>query len=79
MMTHFCPSIWEEDPTPTSLQTCGDCGLNLHGSRMIWGEGNPSARIMLLLTTLVNGKQRKVNYMFVEQDKPYKKQHMKLD
>ena len=49
MMTHFCPSLWEEDPTPCSLQTCGDCGLDQHGSRMIWGEGNPGAQIMVLL------------------------------
>ena len=48
-MAHFCPSIWQEDPTPHSLLTCEDCGLFKHGSRMIWGEGNPDAAIMILL------------------------------
>lgn len=49
MMAHFCPSLWSEDPTPSSLHTCEDCGIYKHGSRMIWGEGNPDAQIMVLL------------------------------
>lgn len=28
---------------------CADCGLIEHGSRMIWGEGNPSAPVMVIL------------------------------
>lgn len=49
MMTNFCPSIWSEDPTPGDLQTCEDCGLYKHGSRMVWGEGNSEATIMIVL------------------------------
>ncbi len=48
-MTSFCPEIWPEDPTPESQLDCRKCGLYQQGSRMIWGEGNPNAPIMLIL------------------------------
>jgi len=48
-MSEFFPVRWPEDPTPNNEQNCKDCGLYKHGSRMIWGEGNPNARIMILL------------------------------
>ncbi|MFC4403374.1 uracil-DNA glycosylase family protein [Gracilibacillus xinjiangensis] len=48
-MTDFCPSLWPEEPTPRLERKCEDCGLINHGSRMIWGEGNPSAPIMVIL------------------------------
>lgn len=47
MTNKFIP--WPEDPTPNNEQHCKRCGLYTHGSRMIWGEGNPSAHIMLIL------------------------------
>lgn len=49
MISDFCPSLWQEVPTPNFLETCEDCGLYKHGSRMIWGEGNSNAAIMVLL------------------------------
>lgn len=48
-MTNFCPSLWPEEPTPEQLRDCGECGLIQHGSRMVWGEGNPKAPIMVIL------------------------------
>ncbi|TCN26036.1 uracil-DNA glycosylase [Mesobacillus foraminis] len=48
-MSHFCPSILPEDPTPKDHQSCQECGLYTHRSRMVWGEGNPSASIMVVL------------------------------
>ncbi|MFD2443875.1 uracil-DNA glycosylase [Bacillus sp. CGMCC 1.16607] len=48
-MSDFCPVLWPEEPTPDHLKTCGDCGLDQHGSRMVWGEGNPNAPIMVIL------------------------------
>ncbi|WP_234028606.1 uracil-DNA glycosylase family protein [Lentibacillus sp. Marseille-P4043] len=48
-MSDFCPSIWPEEPTPSTVKNCGECGLIEHGSRMIWGEGNPTAPIMVIL------------------------------
>lgn len=48
-MSEFCPVRWPEDPTPNNERNCKDCGLYKHGSRMIWGEGNPNARLMILL------------------------------
>lgn len=48
-MSEFCPVLWPEEPTPELLLGCGECGLDKHGSRMIWGEGNPQAPIMILL------------------------------
>lgn len=47
-MHEFC-SLWPEDPTPEHLKDCSACGLDKHGSRMIWGEGNPKAPIYILL------------------------------
>ncbi|WP_156289320.1 uracil-DNA glycosylase [Oceanobacillus salinisoli] len=48
-MSNFCPNIWPEEPVPNKVKTCDKCGLIEHGSRMIWGEGNPNARIMVIL------------------------------
>jgi len=42
-------TLWPEDPTPKNLNDCSECGLIHHGSRMIWGEGNPLAPIYILL------------------------------
>jgi len=46
---NFCLVPWKEEPTPEHLLNCNDCGLKSHGSRMIWGEGNPHASIMIIL------------------------------
>ncbi len=48
-MSAFCPEIWPEEPTPDNLENCQECGLYKHGSRMVWGEGNPEAPIMVIL------------------------------
>lgn len=48
-MSNFCASLWPEDPTPEDQKNCCECGLDRHGSRMVWGEGNPQAPIMILL------------------------------
>jgi uracil-DNA glycosylase len=48
-LSDFCASLWPEDPTPENLIHCKECGLHEHGSRMVWGEGNPEASIMILL------------------------------
>lgn len=48
-MKNECVHSWPEEPTPSQSVDCSQCGLNQHGSRMIWGEGNPSAPIMVIL------------------------------
>lgn len=48
-MSNFRSKIWPEEPTPDHLQGCHDCGLYKHGSRMIWGEGDPNAPILIIL------------------------------
>ncbi|MFC5590534.1 uracil-DNA glycosylase [Sporosarcina soli] len=48
-MTEFCPIALPEEPTPEQLKNCEDCGLYQHGTRMVWGEGNPEARVLVLL------------------------------
>lgn len=45
----FCPEIWPEDPTPADELNCKECGLYSQGTRMVWGEGNPEAPIMVIL------------------------------
>ena len=48
-MDKFCPAIWAEEKPPAGIENCRDCGLFEHGSRMVWGEGNPMAPIMVVL------------------------------
>lgn len=48
-MAKDCVMIWTEEKPPTDVENCLECGLYKHGSRMIWGEGNPNARIMIVL------------------------------
>lgn len=48
-MGSFCPEVWPEDLPPESQKDCQDCGLYKQGSRMVWGEGNPKAPIMIIL------------------------------
>ncbi|MED3572200.1 uracil-DNA glycosylase [Cytobacillus praedii] len=48
-MSDFCPELWLEEPTPEDHKDCQECGLYKHGTRMMWGEGNPDAPIMIIL------------------------------
>lgn len=48
-MTEFCPITLPEDLVPHQQTGCKECGLYEHGSRMIWGEGNPEAKMMVVL------------------------------
>lgn len=48
-LSDFCPIEWREEPTPPAQIDCQDCGLAKHGTRMVWGEGNPDAPIMIIL------------------------------
>lgn len=48
-MTSFCPKVWPEDSPPPGVVDCKECGLYEHGSRVVWGEGNPDANIIVLL------------------------------
>ncbi|WP_102274985.1 uracil-DNA glycosylase [Cytobacillus massiliigabonensis] len=48
-MSDFCPERWFEESTPDDYKNCLECGLYKHGSRMVWGEGNPTAPIMIIL------------------------------
>lgn len=48
-MDEKCLTIWPEEKPPPEVENCMDCGLYKHGSRMVWGEGNPTAPIMILL------------------------------
>ena len=49
MMPDFCPEIWPEILTPKNYLNCKDCDLYKQGTRMVWGEGNPNASIMVIL------------------------------
>lgn len=48
-MESFCPELWPEDQTPESQKNCQKCGLYEQGTRMVWGEGNPKAPVMIIL------------------------------
>jgi Uracil-DNA glycosylase len=44
-----CLVPWPEHQVPAGETDCTDCGLFRHGSRMVWGEGNPEAPVMIIL------------------------------
>lgn len=46
-MTNF--TLWPEEPVPHECVNCTKCGLDQHGTRMVWGEGNPTAPVIILL------------------------------
>ncbi len=48
-MNDFFLKMLKEEPTPPHLIYCRECGLYEQGTRMIWGEGNPKAPIMIIL------------------------------
>ncbi|WNQ10923.1 uracil-DNA glycosylase [Paenibacillus aurantius] len=48
-MKPFQSCAWPEDPVPPPFAGCRRCELAGHGGRMIWGEGNPGASVLVLL------------------------------
>jgi uracil-DNA glycosylase family 4 len=45
----FEPCLWAEDPAPVCARDCASCELSRQRTRVVWGEGNPKAEIMVLL------------------------------
>jgi DNA polymerase len=43
------PRSWKEDMPPPGLEACDMCELAKQRSRVIWGEGNPAAPIIVVL------------------------------
>lgn len=48
-MREFCTEFWPETPVPNHYKGCKECGLYKQGTRMVWGEGNMEASIMVVL------------------------------
>ena len=48
-MTKAMLSILPEDRSPVANLSCEQCELAHHGSRVIWGEGNPAAPLFVIL------------------------------
>ncbi|MFD0713210.1 uracil-DNA glycosylase [Paenibacillus sp. GCM10027626] len=48
-MEGFNPRLLKEEPPPPFAVQCQKCELSNHRERVIWGEGNPSAKIFILL------------------------------
>ncbi|HBN83324.1 MAG TPA: uracil-DNA glycosylase [Clostridiales bacterium] len=49
MECEFSPTIWPETKVPPEALDCQKCELYRQRSRMIWGEGNTSAPVLLIL------------------------------
>ena len=49
MKSDFIPSIWPEDKAPPEAKIYKQCEVCTQGSRIIWGEGNPNALIIVVL------------------------------
>lgn len=45
----FSPAVWPEAEAPPEVRDCRSCELHRQGSRVIWGEGNPKAPILVIL------------------------------
>lgn len=45
----FLPTIWTEDQLPEYVKGCTRCELNKQTTRIVWGEGNPKADIIVIL------------------------------
>jgi uracil-DNA glycosylase family 4 len=48
-MVKVYPKIMPEDEAPEPVKACQRCELYRHGSRVVWGEGNPSAPVVVIL------------------------------
>lgn len=48
-MSKPLPTILPEDAVPAANQSCQQCELCHHGSRIIWGEGNPTSPLFVIL------------------------------
>lgn len=49
MKPDFSPTIWPETGAPHEVLNCQKCELHKQRTRVIWGEGNPCAPIIVLL------------------------------
>lgn len=45
----FKPKIWEEDDLPSEGEAYGECEICTGKSRIVWGEGNPEAPVVIVL------------------------------
>jgi uracil-DNA glycosylase family 4 len=45
----FSPKVWQEDDLPLEAADYGQCEVCTEKSRIIWGEGNPKAPIVIIL------------------------------
>lgn len=48
-MTSFKPVIFEEEAAPPHAASCQQCELSKQRKRVVWGEGNPSAPLLIVL------------------------------
>ena len=49
MEQYFSSTIWPEDTVPANAEGCTQCELSKQRTRIIWGEGNPKAKIVVVL------------------------------
>ncbi|WFA09250.1 uracil-DNA glycosylase [Tissierella sp. Yu-01] len=47
--SNFIPMIWQEEEAPLEALNYGQCEVCTEKSRIIWGEGNPKASIVVIL------------------------------
>lgn len=49
MASKFKPTLWPEERLPPEAQEYRKCEVCTEGSRIIWGEGNPRAPVIVIL------------------------------
>lgn len=60
-LSNFCSDMWPEEPTPEDVKDCMGCGLYKQGTRTVWGEGIPDAKVMIILDNPGAREDRKGN------------------
>ncbi|NLN86174.1 MAG: uracil-DNA glycosylase, partial [Syntrophomonadaceae bacterium] len=49
MESNFEPAVWPEDKLPQEAEGYQQCEICSGKSRVIWGEGNPHAPVVVIL------------------------------
>ncbi len=77
MSQDFSPVIWPEEKVPEQAANCQKCELHCQRSRIIWGEGNPKAPILVLLDNPGAREDNQVQNLSVAPDRPFNVQFLK--
>lgn len=68
MDLNFAPVVWPEDRMPLEERDYVECEVCTARSRVVWGEGNPSAPIVIILDNPGSREDKEERNLFAEQE-----------